>query len=219
VATGADNVFITKKTVDVEPDRLLPLAMAADLQDGSVDWSGHYLLNPWDSLGLVELENYPKLASYYSSFQGKLSMRHVGKKNPKDWFRTIDRVSMGLVSQPKLYIADIRNQLSPALDKGSTYPHHNLYWITSSEWDLKALAALLFSEIGEFFIRSYGVRMRGGFYRFQAQYLRRIRIPRFGDIPPSLAKDLIRAWDRQDRAMATDLALKFYGIEALPKPD
>ena len=33
------------------------------------------------------------------------------------------------------------------------------------------------SSVGQFFVESYGVRMRGGYLRFQAQYLRRIRVP------------------------------------------
>ena len=33
------------------------------------------------------------------------------------------------------------------------------------------------SAVGQFFVESYGVRMRGGYLRFQAQYLRRIRVP------------------------------------------
>ena len=44
-------------------------------------------------------------------------------------------------------------------------------------WDLEVLGGLLISAIGQFFVESYGVRMRGGYFRFQAQYLRRIRVP------------------------------------------
>ena len=67
--------------------------------------------------------------------------------------------------------------LDPVLDRGETYPHHNLYFIQSDEWDLEVLGGLLMSAVGQFFVESYGVRMRGGYLRFQAQYLRRIRVP------------------------------------------
>ena len=67
--------------------------------------------------------------------------------------------------------------LDPVLDRGETYPHHNLYFIQSDEWDLEVLGGLLMSAVGQFFVESYGVRMRGGYWRFQAQYLRRIRVP------------------------------------------
>jgi adenine-specific DNA-methyltransferase len=49
------------------------------------------------------------------------------------------------------------------LDNGETYPHHNLYFIQSDDWDLEVLGGLLMSTIGQFFVESYGVRMRGGY--------------------------------------------------------
>jgi hypothetical protein len=66
----------------------------------------------------------------------------------------------------------------PVYDEGRYYPHHNLYHVTSEVWDLKLLGGILLSRLGQFFIECYAVRMSGGYLRFQAQYLRRIRVPR-----------------------------------------
>ena len=107
----------------------------------------------------------------------RLKKRHTAIKNAHAWYKTIDRVTHSLTEKPKLYIADIKNTLEPVLDNGETYPHHNLYFIQSDNWDLEVLGGLLMSAIGQFFVESYGVRMRGGYLRFQAQYLRRIRVP------------------------------------------
>jgi hypothetical protein len=73
------------------------------------------------------------------------------------------------------------------------------------------------SDVGQYFIRCYGVRMRGGFLRFQAQYLRRIRVPAPEDIPPEVAQTLRDAFDSQDVALATEAAMKAYKIDFLPK--
>ena len=73
------------------------------------------------------------------------------------------------------------------MDRGEGESHHNLYFIQSGEWDLEVLGGLLMSKVGQFFIESYGVRMRGGYLRFQAQYLRRIRVP----APKDLVQDAI----------------------------
>ncbi len=217
VATGADRVFIRRPAPGIEPDRLLPLAMAGDLAGGRVKWSGNYLTNPWDERGLVDLAGYPAFESYLSSHRQLLEGRHTAKKDrPQNWHKTIDRVNLSLVTKPKLYIADIKNRLLPALDTGETYPHHNLYWITSEQWDLKVLGALLMSEVGEFFIHCYGVRIRGGYLRFQAQYLRRIRVPAPESIPKPLAAKLRCAFEMQDRELATQAALEAYGIDSLP---
>jgi len=217
VATGADPVYITNKRFSIEADRLLPLAMAADLKDGRVEWSGHYLVNPWNKDGLVDLGAYPHFAAYLQPHRALLGGRHTAQKDKPDrWFKTIDRVNLGLVARRKIYIADIKDRLLPAVDEGETYPHHNLYWITSDTWDLDVLGGLLMSAVGEFFIHCYGVRMRGGFLRFQAQYLRRIRVPPFAQLTPELKSTLRGAFRAQDVALATQAALQAYQIEALP---
>ncbi len=217
VATGADKVFITDSKPDIEPDRLLPLALASDLHDGRVKWSGHYLVNPWNEQGLVNLDDYPRLTAYLQPHRALLSARHTAKERPQHWHKTIDRVTLARAAQEKLYIADIKDRLLPALDRGQTYPQHNLYWITSDKWDLRVLGGLLMSAVGEFFIHCYGVRMRGGFLRFQAQYLRRIRVPNPDHLSAELKRQLSDAFERQDVALATAAALKAYGITALPR--
>lgn len=217
VATGADRVYITAQKPDIETDRLLPLALAADLQNGRVNWSGHYLVNPWNEQGLVNLADYPRLAAYLEPHRALLSDRHTARERPGHWHKTIDRVTLSRAAQQKLYIADIKDRLLPALDHGQTYPQHNLYWITSAQWDLRVLGALLMSAVGEFFIHCYGVRMRGGFLRFQAQYLRRIRVPDPARLSPELKQQLRDAFDRQDTAAATRAALQAYGITAIPR--
>lgn len=216
VATGADRVFITAQKPDIEPDRLLPLALASDLADGRIRWSGHYLVNPWNEQGLVNLADYPRLAAYLEPHRALLADRHTAKDRPHHWHKTIDRVTLSRATQQKLYIADIKDRLLPALDTGETYPQHNLYWITSEQWDLRVLGALLMSAVGEFFIHCYGVRMRGGFLRFQAQYLRRIRVPDPASLSPELKQQLRDAFDRQDTAAATRAALQAYGIASIP---
>ncbi len=216
VASGADRVFITDERLDIEPDRLLPLAVAADLKAGRVVWSGHYLVNPWNEQGLIDLRDYPRFETYLRAHYALLAGRHTAKDRPLQWHKTIDRVNLRLVSKEKLYVADIKDRLLPTLDMGQTYPHHNIYWITSESWDLRVLGGLLMSAVGEFFIHCYGIRMRGGFLRFQAQYLRRIRVPAPESISSQLAETLRLAFDTQDVSLATRAAMEAYGIESIP---
>ena len=218
VATGADKVFISPGKPDIEPDRILPLALASDLKDGKVRWSGHCMANPWNANGLVDLAEYPLLTQHLKPHHELLSSRHTAKKDrAENWHKTIDRVNLGLFKKHKLYIADIKERLLPALDLGKTYPQHNLYWITSETWDIKVLGALLMSAVGEFFIHCYGVRMRGGYLRFQAQYLRRIRVPDPASISPKLADTLRHAFDTQDFELATKAAMEAYQIDKIPQ--
>ena len=213
MATGCDQVFITTNSSLVEESRLLPLALAADTTTGHLKWSGHFLVNPWEAHGLIELQQFPCLQDYFRKNQLELKKRHVAKKREISWFRTIDRVNHKLLHATKLYVPDIKDRLNPVLDSGGTYPHHNLYFIESEGWDLEVLGGILLSEIAQLFVECYGVRMRGGYLRFQAQYLRRIRVPKPEAIAPEQAQELVQAFRLRDRQQATRVAVILYGVE------
>lgn len=214
VATGADKVFIGLfDTLDVEPDRKLPLVMTRDILDGTVQWRGHGVINPFTEDGdLVSLAEYPKLAVYFEQHGAAIKARHVAKRNPSSWYRTIDRITPSLARTPKLLIPDIKGEAHIVYEDGRLYPHHNLYFITSEEWDLKALRAVLMSGIARLFVGTYSTRMRGGYLRFQAQYLRRIRIPRWGDVAAGVRTALVEAAEKGDVAACNAAAFEVYGL-------
>ncbi len=216
VATGADRVFITVDPDLVEADRLVPLAMTADTRSGMLQWSGHYLVDPWASSGgLVDLAAYPRLRAYLESRKSDLQRRHIAQRVPRDWYRTIDPVHHRLTARPKLYFPDMKLASNPVLDRGDTYPHHNLYYLTSEVWDLEVLGGLLLSRVAQLFIEAYCVKMRGGTLRFQAQYLRRIRVPDPTTMPPAIHDCLREAFCTRDTDAATAAAIKAYGIADL----
>ena len=214
VATGADQVFIGNfDELDVEPDRKLPLVMTRDILEGSVKWRGLGVINPFGSEGkLVPLRDYPKLAAYLEQHGSAIKARHVSKKNPHGWYRTIDRIYPELTSVPKLLIPDIKGKAHIVYEAGKLYPHHNLYFITAAEWDLRALQAVLLSEVTRIFISLYSTKMRGGYLRFQAQYLRRLRVPQWRDVPAALRAELIKAAKSRDTAACNAAAAKLYKL-------
>jgi hypothetical protein len=57
--------------------------------------------------------------------------------------------------------------------------------------------------------------MRGGTLRFQAQYLRRIRVPDPADLTESVSEALREAFRNRDRAAATDAAIDAYRLREL----
>jgi len=201
VATGADKVFIgPMEALDVEDDRKLPLAMTRDLVTGRIQWRGQGVINPFNDDGaLVDLAHYPRLRRYLAAHQPVIAGRHVAKKTPASWYRTIDRITPALALRPKLLIPDIKGQAQVVFEGGVLYPHHNLYFVVSDTWELRALQAVLLSRLTRLFIATYSTPMRGGFLRFQAQYLRRIRLPRWEAVAAPLRERLMRA------AIALDL--------------
>lgn len=214
VATGADQAFIGLfDELDVEPDRKLPLVMTRDILSGTVQWRGFGVVNPFaDGGGLVSLDDYPRLKAHLEGRKTEIIQRHVARKAPTNWFRTIDRIYPTLSSKPKLLIPDIKGDAHIVYEDGRLYPHHNLYFITSETWDLKALQAVLQSGIAKLFVAVYSTRMHGGFLRFQAQYLRRIRVPHWHSVPDNIKCALKDAAELGDRTACNNAVFELYRL-------
>ncbi len=214
VATGADQAFIGLfDALDVEDDRKQPLVMTRDILNGTVEWRGFGVINPFaDGEGLVDLDDYPRLKRYLEARKDEIAGRHCAQKTPANWYRTIDRITPSLTKRPKLLVPDIKGEAHIVYEEGLLYPHHNLYFITADEWDLRALQAVLLSGIARLFVATYSTRMRGGFLRFQAQYLRRIRVPKWNDVPAALRRELREAAEAQDLAACNQAAFILYGL-------
>lgn len=219
VATGADKAFIgPMDELTVEEDRKLPLAMTKDIADGTVKWRGLGVINPFADDGkLVELARYPLLKRYLETRKDQIAGRHCAQKVPANWYRTIDRITPAIAGTPKLLIPDIKGQAHIVFEEGKLYPHHNLYYITASQWDLKALQAVLLSSVTRLFIATYSTKMHGGFLRFQAQYLRRLRLPHWSDVPQATKTALISAANTRDLAACNAATFKLYGLSRQEK--
>lgn len=214
VATGADKAFIGDfGSLDVEPCRKLPLVMTRDILDGHVVWRGKGVINPFGDDGkLVDLADYPLLRAYLEARKEQIAGRHVAEKNPRGWYRTIDRIYPELTYREKLLIPDIKGDASIVYEEGKLYPHHNLYYIISDEWDVPALQAVMRSGIARLFVSLYCTRMRGGYLRFQAQYLRKIRIPKWHDVGAGLRDRLARYSETNDRHALNEIVSELYGL-------
>jgi hypothetical protein len=214
VATGADKIFIGKYTeLPVEVSRKLPLVTTKDITAGNVAWQGLAVINPFNDDGtLVDLASFPELAAYLKKHEPIIRKRNCAKNNQRNWYRTIDRIHPRLAAQPKLLIPDIKGNAHIVFERGQYYPHHNLYYVTSKEWDLQALQTVLRSSISYLFISTYSTQMRGGYWRFQAQYLRRIRIPCWSDVPRTLQNKLISLSEEHNTALINDVVASLYDL-------
>ena len=214
VATGADKVFIAPMDeLKVELSRKLPLVMTRDIDSGSVKWRGFGVINPFAEDGsLVRLEDYPRLKAHFEHNGKALRERHVAKKNVRAWYRTIDKITTSIARTPKLLIPDIKGDAHVVYETGKYYPHHNLYYITSAEWHLRALQAVLMSGIAKLFVGTYSTKMHGGCFRFQAQYLRRIRLPKWNEVGLREQNALIKAADAGKVELCNDIVTEIYGL-------
>ncbi len=75
------------------------------------------------------------------------------------------------------------------------------------------MQTVLSSRLAHAFIAAYSPRMRGGNLRFQAQYLRRIRIPDWVSVGPSLRLRLSEAAINEDPVMGDAAVRELYGFD------
>lgn len=216
VATGADKAFIGPyATLDVEDDRKLPLATNKDINGVQIEWTGKGIINPYREDGsLVDLAEYPRLAAHLERFRAELEGRHTARATaPARWYKTIDRISPHLTWENKLLIPDIKgNGDAISYDPGTLYPHHNLYFVTSAVWNLRALQAVLRSGIAHLFVDAYSVKIGGGYLRFQARNLRRIRVPQWNDISHDDRETMVLAGESGAK-LGAPLLERIYGLE------
>ena len=189
-ATGADAVFVSCDLPEkVETELILPSINARDLRGNQFNWHGEYLLNPYKSDGtLVDLANYPLANAYLEQHRERLAARHIARKSPAKWYKTIDRISPSLLTQPKILLPDMSGNTFVFVDDGLFYPLHNIYYITGrSSVQLRLLAAFLMSDLVRCQLSAVTNTMNGGFSRWQSQHLRKLRIP---DLSAISAKDI-----------------------------
>lgn len=213
VASGCDEVYITEDPDLVERDRMLPLFFMRDWRAGQREGT-KCLVNPWNDDGvLVNLDDYPKLKGYLEGNKERLKRRRVARDHPDLWYRTLDKPDQTLMGKEMLLFPDMAAKADPVYSDGSRYPHHNCYWMTSSEWDVRSLGGLMMSDLVEGYVDAFGVKMRGSTLRFQAQYLRMVHIPYANEVDEETKRELTEAFIEGNRERANRASRRAYGLE------
>ena len=181
-----------------------------------------YVTNLDDDRLMKDLADYPKMAGYLEAHAGRLKGRYCAKKHPDAWYRTLDRIRYRVLRSPKLLLPDIQAGGNVALDeRGRLYPHHNVYWITSKGWDLRALCVLMRSSFVTNQMRCLSTEMRGGFIRYQAQNLRNVRIPHAKSLSMADVERLAALYGERGRAAvdaAVDAVVQRAAARCVPDP-
>lgn len=211
MATGADKVYVVGDPPTVESKFLKRAVGPADLQDGRVVWRGRYIVSPWDRDVLADLGRYPRLKKYFAVHSNVLKRRYVASRNKESWWRTIDRPPADEYQTPKLIVADINDRIEPVLDSEGYWPLHSAYFITSETWDLETLGGYLLSDVAGAFVEAYSVKMANGHLRISGQYLKKIRLPVYGDVRAEARIGLADAFRRRDRAAASSVVRSLIG--------
>ena len=180
-------------------------------------WREKYLINTYDENGVINLDDYPKLSGYLHSHQEELCKRYVAKKDTVKWFKTIDRVYESRAKMRKLLIPDISSEPIVLYDNGKYHPNNSIYYICSEKWNLHALRVVLLSSVTKLFISTYSTKIAKGYLRFQAQHLRKLRLPNWDSVNPSLQLRLEYAGKSNDIDSFTELTCEMYQLSKVEK--
>ncbi|MFB1077636.1 Eco57I restriction-modification methylase domain-containing protein [Photobacterium damselae] len=216
-ATGSNKIYIVDEDLNIEASRKIPVITAKELKYGAIESNSKCIINTYDDNGVIELEQYPLLRDYFLEFESVLKSRHIAKIAPKQWFKTIDRVYPERAAREKLLIPDIKSELTVIFDDGSYHPNNSIYYICSATWNLNALRAVLLSGIGHMFVQKYSTKVSGGNLRFQAQHLRKIRLPFWNEIDSSIQTELTRIGRSMDVDEAKALVAQIYSLNEKEK--
>ena len=219
-ATGSNEVYIVDSdfiNTKIEEERLIPVITASELRSGSIVWRKKYLVNTYDEKGVINLNEYPKLAKYLNSHKEDPCKRHSAQYDGNKWFKTIDRVCEKRAKMEKLLIPDISSNPIVVYDQGKYHPNNSIYYVCSEKWDLHALRVILLSNVTKMFISAYSTKIAKGFLRFQAQHLRKLRLPNWDSLNPNLQQRLVRAGKHNDMNSFNELTCVVYQLTQAEK--
>ncbi|MDX7952417.1 N-6 DNA methylase [Lichenihabitans sp. Uapishka_5] len=190
LALGASEAFVVDRNAAIEPDRLVAFVRARDLgNDGTVS-SSKCIVNPWAEDGrLVRLDEHPLMKAHLEPHAAELRKRACVKR-PENWYRTIDRVRLDRVADAKILVAGMSNSARIWLSNGGVQPSNSLYALSSSEWPLRELSALLGSGVLDLFASVLAPTFSGNTKRFDGNVLGQVRIPRWSDVGPAARRSL-----------------------------
>ncbi|MDP9916737.1 hypothetical protein J2W24_002384 [Variovorax boronicumulans] len=211
MALGCAPVFIVEAETTIESERLVPWIKTRDLlDDGTVEPSAR-LVDVWNNgESLVDLDEYPELRAHLKFHEAALQKRACVAA-PSQWYRTIDRLSRTRMSAPKILVAGMSKFSRVAMSHGGAQPSNAIYSLSSTEWPLAALFAVLRSGALDIFSAVLSPRFSGGVKRFDGNLLRQVRLPRWSEVAPSLQKRLL-ALDVGTPTPRPELLSELYGI-------
>ena len=191
MALGCAPVFVVDGETKIEKSRLVPWVRTRDLrEDGTIETSA-LLIDVWDGdEGLVDLKRFPVLRAHLESHKVALKTRTCVVA-PAQWYRTIDRMNRARMDTPKILIAGMAKFSRVALSGGGAQPSNAIYSLSSHEWPLAALFAVLRSGALDVFAAVLSPRFAGGVKRFDGNLLRQVRIPPWSKVEPEMRRRLL----------------------------
>ncbi len=190
IASGKDPVFIIDKKIvnsyRIEPEIIYPFLKGKDISRYSITWKDKYVIYPYDDDGNVIDEknlkvNFPNAYQYLIENREKLKGRAYFDKSNKKWYELWNQRKLKRFKQTKIITLDNAKENSFALDNNNFIGTTTVYSIilkSKSVNDYIYTLALLNSKLLNFYHKKNTIPQRGGFFRYQALFIKNLPIKR-----------------------------------------
>jgi hypothetical protein len=209
MTTGANSVFVGKTDdLPVERELLIPAVEIRDMPNGILAWRGRMVIVthgldglPWPS------GEWPALYRYLLLHRQRLRRRATARAG-RSWRLTHSRVDHSFAEARKLLVPEIGRKPRIVMDSGGLMPLNSLHAITSTQWPLELLHALLAAAGVGLASTALNLRRGAGHIRLNATHLRQVRIPHWEDVNDR-ERALLASGDPSRAAAA---AARLYGL-------
>ena len=240
ISTGKDSVFVVdEQTIaqcEIEQDIVVPFLRGKDIGRYSLHWSGNYLIYPYNRGGRVYIESvlkntFPNTYQYLCSKKDELKGRQYFDNSTKRWYELWNQRNLDRFLRLKILTLDNARCNSFCLDSGTYVGTTTTYSIVLKDESLKRylyVLGLLNSSLIEYYHKKNTIPQAGGFYRYQAIFIKSLPIRFASDMHPlanmvdqiltiTKDKDYLSSPDKQTKVKEYErqidqMVYKLYGL-------
>lgn len=175
--------------IQIEPDLLLHFLQGRAIKAYHILPSDKHVLVPYrlagSSMRLIEEDqlrsSYPATYDYLLACRIRLEQREDGKMNRVDWYGYVYPKNLEVMMSPKIIAPDIADRAAFAYDVRGDFAFTSGYGITlrpdvrESPW---YILAVLNSRLLTLYLKHVSTPLRGGFFRYFAQFVGQLPIRR-----------------------------------------
>lgn len=192
IASGKDDVFFIDDDIitsyNIENGILHRVLKGKDIGPYKINWSGKYVIYPYDTEGKVYSEDelkqkYPNAYTYLTCRRQDLAGRGYFDKSPKLWFELWNQRKLSRFLPNKIITLDNASKNSFTLDTEGFLGTTTVYsLVLNEEYSsyLKYVLGVLNSALLDYIHKKNTIPQAGGFFRYQALFIKSLPI-KFGN--------------------------------------
>ncbi len=189
IQSGKDDVFfLTKETIaenSLESELLYPILKGKDVRKYSSDWSGTYILYPYDKKSNKVIDEnvlkskFPNIYNYLLERKDNLKGRSYFEKSNKLWYELWCERNLSKFMETKIVNAEISPENRFQLDTSGILGNTKIFsTVLKDEWKQYnlVLLAILNSKLLNYYHKKIASPKAGGFFDYKTQFIQKYPI-------------------------------------------